>query len=328
VILLWGLPGDAPLDAVQQGLRDDGADVRLLDQRQAADSTISLLADGGRISGEVTGKCSAERVNLDEVRSAYLRPVETDRALPAHHAHDAAARLRAVQADQAMVTWADLAAALVVNPPAAMAVNTSKPFQLATVAGYGFAVPDTLVTTDPDEVRSFASTHGRVVYKSVSGVRSIVSTLGPAGLARLHAVSNAPTQFQEYVPGTDVRVHVAGREVIATEVRSGADDYRYASLCGEDVELAPTVLPDDVAVRCRVMTAGMGLHVAGIDLRRTPDGRWVCFEVNPSPAFVFYENATGQPIGQAICRLLMHADEARSSRRDPVPASLPSPRPK
>jgi glutathione synthase/RimK-type ligase-like ATP-grasp enzyme len=318
VILLWGLPGDAPLDAVQQGLRRYGADVRLLDQRQAADSTISLLADGGRISGEVRGQCSGEQVNLDDVRAAYLRPVETDRALPPDYARDAAARLRAVQADQAMVTWADLAAALVVNPPAAMAVNSSKPFQLGKVAGYGFAVPDTLVTTDPDEVRSFASKHGRVVYKSVSGVRSIVSTLGPAGLARLHDVSNAPTQFQEYVPGADVRVHVAGHEVIATEVRSEADDYRYASLSGEDVELAPAVLPDDIAMRCRVMSAGMGLHVAGIDLRRTPDGRWVCFEVNPSPAFVFYENATGQAIGEAICRLLMRADEAPVSRRAPV----------
>jgi transaldolase len=314
VILLWGLPTDAPLAAVHQSLRHYGADVQLLDQRLAADSTVSLSADCGRISGEVTGNRSGERVNLDDARAAYLRPVETDRALPAHYAHDVAARERAIQADQAMVIWADLCHELVVNPPAAMAVNSSKPYQLGKVAGYGFAVPDTLVTTDPDAVRSFASKHGRVVYKSLSGVRSIVSTLGPAGLARLRDVANAPTQFQEHVPGADVRVHVVGNEVIATEVRSRADDYRYASLSGEDVEFAPTILPDDVAMRCRVMTAGMNLAVAGIDLRRTPDGRWVCFEVNPSPAFIFYENATGQPVGEAICRLLMHADEAPSSR--------------
>jgi hypothetical protein len=41
------------------------------------------------------------------------------------------------------------------------------------------------------------------------------------------------------------------------------------------------------------LAASMRLVVAGIDLRRTPDGRWVCVEVNPSPAFVYYEEATG-----------------------------------
>jgi glutathione synthase/RimK-type ligase-like ATP-grasp enzyme len=52
----------------------------------------------------------------------------------------------------------------------------------------------------------------------------------------------------------------------------------------------------------------MRLVVAGIDLRRTPEGRWVCFEVNPSPAFVYYEEATGQPIGDAIAQWLRRAD--------------------
>jgi glutathione synthase/RimK-type ligase-like ATP-grasp enzyme len=46
------------------------------------------------------------------------------------------------------------------------------------------------------------------------------------------------------------------------------------------------------------------LPLAGIDLRRTPDGRHVCFEVNPSPAFSFYEQRTGLPIAAAIARYL------------------------
>jgi len=46
------------------------------------------------------------------------------------------------------------------------------------------------------------------------------------------------------------------------------------------------------------------LAVAGIDLRRTPEDEWYCFEVNPSPAFSFYEEATHQPIAEAIAALL------------------------
>jgi glutathione synthase/RimK-type ligase-like ATP-grasp enzyme len=110
------------------------------------------------------------------------------------------------------------------------------------------------------------------------------------------------------------RVHVVGEEVFATEVRSDAYDYRYGSLDGHDVELAAVTIPAAVAERCCVMAKGMCLAVAGIDLRRTPDGRWFCFEVNPSPAFIYYEEATGQPIGNAIARLLVRADEAHETQ--------------
>jgi hypothetical protein len=38
-----------------------------------------------------------------------------------------------------------------------------------------------------------------------------------------------------------------------------------------------------LADRCRKLAAGLQLPFAGIDLRRTPEDEWVCFEVNPSP---------------------------------------------
>ena len=43
---------------------------------------------------------------------------------------------------------------------------------------------------------------------------------------------------------------------------------------------------------------------ASVDLRRTPQGRHVCFEVNPSPAFSFYERRAGLPIADCIARYL------------------------
>jgi hypothetical protein len=48
----------------------------------------------------------------------------------------------------------------------------------------------------------------------------------------------------------------------------------------------------------------MGLLVSGVDLRRTADECWCCFEVNPSPGFTYYEGHTGQPIAGAIAALL------------------------
>ena len=312
MIVLWGVPGDGPLDAVHSCLSRMGANFRLLDQRGAARSSATMRIERRDLVLEIEGLGAAGRLDFREVGAAYLRPIETERALPPDARVDRAARLRADGVDRALIAWADLTTALAVNPPAAMAANNSKPYQLGLVKRHGFAVPDTLVTTDPDAVRAFAARHGRVIYKSVSGTRSIVNILAEAGLERLEDVANAPTQFQAYVPGTDVRVHVVGDEIFATEVRSDAHDYRYASQSDNEVEMAATAVPADVADRCRAMTAGMGLAVAGIDLRRAPGARWVCFEVNPSPAFVYYEEATRQPIGQAIARLLVRADEARA----------------
>jgi len=304
VILLWGLPGDRPLEAVREALQGLGAPFRVLDQRDASACEVTINARGLELGLELEQRGVAGSLHFSQVDALYLRPIETARALPAALVDDPYARQRAERVDRAIITWADLTDSLVINPPEAMAPNNSKPYQLAQIAGYGFDVPATLVTTDASAVRAFAARHGRVIYKSVSGVRSIVNVLGDAQLERLADVANAPTQFQEYVPGTDVRVHVVGAEVYATQVRSRAHDYRYPSVEDGDLTLSAIELPAKIAQGCQTMATGMNLHVAGIDLRLTPAGRWVAFEVNPSPAFVYYEAATGQPIANAIARLL------------------------
>ena len=106
----------------------------------------------------------------------------------------------------------------------------------------------------------------------------------------LEDVRSCPTQFQGRVPGVDVRVHVVGAEIFATRIDGDADDYRYASRQGlPRPRLSATDLPDDVAKRCRLLAARLDLPVAGVDLRVTPEEEWFCFEVNPSPAFLYYE---------------------------------------
>ncbi|HXM75388.1 MAG TPA: RimK domain-containing protein ATP-grasp, partial [Thermoanaerobaculia bacterium] len=121
---------------------------------------------------------------------------------------------------------------------------------------------------------------------------------------RFDDLGNCPTQFQRWIPGHDVRVHVVGHDVFACEVTSSATDYRYPRGEEEAPEIRPLELPVDLADRCRRLVASLSLALAGIDLRRTPGGQWFCFEVNPSPGFTYYEEATGQPIADALARLL------------------------
>jgi len=204
--------------------------------------------------------------------------------------------------DHVMASWSEMTSALVVNRLRAMATNDSKPYQLEQIRSSGFNVPETLVTTDQNEVQYFWEQHREVIYKSVSGTRSRVARLRPEHRERLANVAFCPTQFQRYIQGTDHRVHVVGDDVFTSEVISEADDYRYPGR--HTVEIRACRLPRNVEERCRLLSGALQLPVSGIDLRRTPEGVWYCFEVNPSPAFTFYERMTGQPIGRTVANLL------------------------
>src|SRR5207249_2950215 len=127
---------------------------------------------------------------------------------------------------------------------------------------YGFSTPETLITTDPEAAFAFWQQHGLVVYKSISGQRSIVACLKDEDRGRLSKVSRCPTQFQQWIAGTDYRVHVVGNQIFACRVRSTSFDYRYDPRTSID----SAEIPDSVAENCYRLTRGLGLELSGVDL--------------------------------------------------------------
>jgi D-alanine-D-alanine ligase-like ATP-grasp enzyme len=101
-------------------------------------------------------------------------------------------------------------------------------------------------------------------------------------------VRACPTQFQEWVPGTDIRVHVIGRRLFPTEIVTDAVDYRYSGRDGLPRAMGGLELPDEVGRRCVELVASLGMMITGVNLRRDLDGEYYCFEVNPTPGFMFY----------------------------------------
>ena len=297
MIIFYGRADDTPLARAVEVAGELDVPHLLIDQRQVAAADLWIEVGESGVGGQLV--IAGSEVDLAAVQGIYARPLEVPAA-----GGDSLDAWRARTFADGFLEWMDLAPGCVVNPPAAMLSNASKPYQAQLIARAGFLVPATLVTDDPEEVLTFRAEHVRVVYKSVSGVRSIVRELDDTAIGRLDRIRALPTQFQQYVPGTDVRVHIVGSRVFATEVVSQALDYRYATRDGLSASLSAHDLPDDVAERCLEVSAALGLPLCGIDLRRRPDGEHICFEVNPMPAFSYYEAEAGQPIGVALVELL------------------------
>lgn len=310
MILLVGIPTEAPLALVRERLESAGMEHRVISQRRCLESAIRMQVAGGDGHGpmDLSGvlEHQGESIALESCAGIYLRLMD-DTALPelAGEQADSPARRHVRAWHEALTAWCEVTPRRVANRMSAMGSNASKPFQAQAIVQAGFSTPETLVTSDPEAVRRFHARHGRVIFKSLSGVRSIVKELDADDLARLEAIRWCPVQFQAFVPGENVRVHVVGEEVFATLIHSEATDYRYATRqTGSAAELEPTALDPGCEARCVALASALGLPFAGIDLKVAPDGQVFCFEVNPSPGYSYYEGQTGQPISAALAEWL------------------------
>lgn len=207
-------------------------------------------------------------------------------------------------AERALQSWLDLTPALVLNRPSAAAICGSKPAQLRWLRRWGWEVPPTLVTTSATEALAFRERHGEVIVKAVGSSRSRVSLFAGENDPRLALLPWCPTQFQRRIAGVDHRVHVVGDQVFGCRIASEAVDYRLPTPGGAAPRLVAQPLPEAVADRCRDTCRRLGLALAGLDLRLTPDGRWVIFEVNPMPGFTVFERDGEAPISAAVAELL------------------------
>ncbi len=178
LILLWGITEESPLAAVHSELTSLGIPTVFLDQRDILDTEIELSV-GNVLELPVQGQIRTwyQKIDLSEVTAAYLRPYDS-RRLPqiAQAGANSRAWQHAIAVDDTLMSWSEITPAFVINRPSAMAANGSKPYQLEQIRSLGFKAPETLVTTDPEAVRSFWELHGDIIYKSISGIRSSTAT--------------------------------------------------------------------------------------------------------------------------------------------------------
>jgi hypothetical protein len=214
-----------------------------------------------------------------------------------------------------------------VNPPASDVLAQQKACQLRLAARAGLAIPPTLISNDPVEIRAFFREQGGVVaHKLLRPASWLVRDEGGEHIFAAYTVPVAEDQlpdddtlrlcpgiFQPYLAKSfEVRVACLGDLLVAVRIDSQADDRAATDWrAGQfHVAMTPYELPPDVAAGCRRLLRDLGLAHMSADFVVGPGGEHTFLEVNPQGQFLFLETRAGLPL------LDMFAEFLVAGRRD------------
>ena len=180
--------------------------------------------------------------------------------------------------------------------------------QLHRAKHFGFCIPKTIVTTEPEKVRAFYKLcDQKIIYKvlttgflnrvteaSEDSVLHTVKTtlLNEQHLETLNNVSYTPCIFQEYVEKAyEIRVTVIGEQIFAAKICSQDNERTQVDWRDWSVEIPyeQIDLPKDLEAKCLAYVRSYGLNFSALDFVYTPDSRFVFLENNPNGQFMWVE---------------------------------------
>jgi hypothetical protein len=325
---------DVGIAAVLEALKRRGAEVFRFDtDRFPTDFRLSVWQ--GAASGRSILSGADYALDLCTLGAMWFRWVDVGHRLPAM---DQEIRAAAVKESsmllEGMTAEGDV---FQLDPISRSRTAASKLYQHRVAVAVGLAIPRTVVTNDPDEVRRFARemSGGRLVTKLNYGfVRereggdwyeaATTTPLGDADLDALAGLDLCPMIFQEEIAKrVEIRATVVGQRIFAAEVDSQSvpanrHDWRVDQAANA---WRACELPESVAAGLLALLTRLGLNYSACDMILTPDGRYVFLEANTHGKFTWIEEQTGLPISAAIADLLLGHSPRRVRGGGGPPAS-------
>ncbi|MFG2905085.1 ATP-grasp ribosomal peptide maturase [Kitasatospora sp. NPDC048286] len=268
--------------------------------------SASLTARYGKGDQRGTLRTPSRELDLTRVRSVWVRRPSPYEAPPGLTEH--AAKFAGTQAFWgAGGILASLPDAYYVNHPWRIRNAEYKPAQLTVAGRSGFQVPDTVITTDPDEARRFCAgrPHGSIYkplwdsrYRAPDGTaRTVwVREVDPAEITE--AVSVCPHMFQGTVPKSfDVRVTAVGDQLFGVRITSPDLDWRERQ---DLMTCRPIEVPGSVARSVAAYLAEFRLVYGAFDFAVTAAGDWYFLECNPNGQWAWQGCDTTSAIARAI----------------------------
>jgi len=310
VILLIGFESDMHVQEVRSHLSAEPLvfDTAEFPASTRLDASFSRDSESLRISLK-----NGQTLDLDDVGAVWYRrinPLGLDPVIT-----DSTARLFAwSEANEALLgVWYSLDC-FWMNAPTSDEVALRKIRQLQVARRIGLSIPETLITNDPQAAADFINRHepGSVVRKAFRNIQEApreTMVVRKQDLELIDSVRYTPVIFQRFIPArVDLRVTIVDGDIFAAAIESEPQyeaDYRTGL---GSAKVLPYELPASVADQLIELMTAFNLHYGAIDLRVTPEGEYVFFEVNPAGEYMFISRRTGQPISAAVAAALERHD--------------------
>ncbi|NOT39149.1 MAG: hypothetical protein HOP13_01515 [Alphaproteobacteria bacterium] len=187
--------------------------------------------------------------------------------------------------------------------------------QLQAAAALDLRLPQTLVSQDPAEIRSFFKGLDGVIVKPVAGTPLTPLLTGRVSeemLADDDALALTPAIYQHLIEGErHLRVCVFGDEIYAARLTSERLDWRYPL----DVGCERVTLERELGRKLCAFLRALNLRMGIFDLKEATSGEPVFLEVNPQGQFLFLEGLCGMPLTDAFTDFMKsELFEARRAR--------------
>ncbi|MCR4334351.1 MAG: hypothetical protein NUV47_01300 [Patescibacteria group bacterium] len=205
----------------------------------------------------------------------------------------------------------------VLDTESALKIASNKMLQLKRAVSMGFKIPETLVTSNPNEYKIFIQTHKNVVAKTLGGFGRILEedkAFGTIYTNRLehNVIPNeatlraAPMILQtEIEKEYELRITVVDNAIFSCRIDSQMStktqvDWRRYDF--GNVPHFPITLPAVVEKNILKFMESFSIHFASFDLAVTPQGEYIFFEMNPNSQWVWIEHFTSLPITDSLVK--------------------------
>ncbi|WP_109435647.1 MvdC/MvdD family ATP grasp protein [Aquimarina sp. AU119] len=191
----------------------------------------------------------------------------------------------------------------------------NKILQLNTAKSIGFKIPDTLISNNKLEFKTFASANNNSIIikpirqgriKEKNGFKSIFTN--KVGLDKIQRVENfdlTPCIFQEYIEKEyEIRVTVVDKKVFSAKVDSQINEETKVDWRKKKIPFEKYLLPPAIVKKCITITESLNLSFGAIDLIKTIDGEYVFLEINPNGQWAWLEMEADLKISDEIINYL------------------------
>lgn len=193
-----------------------------------------------------------------------------------------------------------------VSHPVATRLAENKLVQLRAAQRAGLRIPDTLVSQDPEIIRSFCAAHPGAIIKSVAAARGVpfatTAVVGQELLANDDVLALEPSIYQECIPGArHLRISLVGERCDVALIEASELDWR----TDLTVPFRPYPTDGELEHRLRATLRQLGLVMGIFDVKLTDDGEPVFLEVNPQGQFLFVEALCEIPLADTFAAFLV-----------------------